>query len=681
MNWLHYILQVNVYLVLFYGFFRIALQNETFHQYNRAYLVCSAVLSFGIPFWYSDYVQSWFVTQQVNEAIYSVMLNQAWVISVTPQSTFTWMDLLKIIYIIGMVLFAIRLIIVVSQLVLVLKRKEINKYEAFSFFGYSFVADTLQKRDTILAHEHVHVQQLHSFDVLLFEVIAIANWFNPVVYFYKRDIKHIHEFIADEIASTKENSKADYAILLFSREFGLLNPHQLTNSFYNRSTLKRRIFMLQKEKSRQVALLKYGLILPLFISMLVFSSAWIAKNEGLEVIEKPLENGLLSSKDDTLITVKGKIRIVNPVDVTDKISIVLVKDSRKIASKELMSGDNFEFREVPKNGILVISVKDFTQVSPLNGEEFYEIQLDLSQKLDVQPRMLGEITISSSNIENGNDEEIFNSVDEMPEFEGGVAEMYRFIARNIKYPALARRNNAFGKVFLRFVVKKDGSIGDVELLKGLGIGFGCDEEAVRVIKSMPRWKPGKQNGKPVNVYFTMPIHFIIESDFPVTPANQLKEVVVVGQRYNMPFSSKIASLWLDPKNAITKIGGTELKDYILVVDGAVRDNIDNLSPNDITSISVQKGGQAAKLYGITDKKGVLLISTIKVKLLNGSGSGLEYYPSKASYLIEDEETTKEEVDAINPDKIRVINVYKSEEAIKKFGEKGKHGVVQVLLKQ
>jgi TonB family protein len=640
------------------------------------------VLSFGIPFWYSDYVQGWFVTQQVNEVIYSVMLNPAWVVSVSPQSTFTWMDLLKVVYLIGAVLFAVRLVIVVSQLVLVLKRKAIEKYEAFSFFGYSFVADTLQKRDTILAHEHVHVQQLHSFDVLLFEVIAIVNWFNPVVYFYKRDVKHIHEFIADEIASTKENSKADYAILLFSREFGLLNPHQLTNSFYNRSTLKRRVFMLQKEKSRQVALLKYGLILPLFISMLIFSSAWIAKNEGLEVVENVvLKEDLPYFKNDTLINVRGKVTIVNSEGQADKISLVVIKDNRKIVSKDLVSGDSFDFKDVPQNAIMFINVKDFVQVLPLNDGGFNDIKLDLTQKLDVQPKMLNGVEITNNSLVENNDEEIFTAVEEQPEYLGGAIEAFKFIAKNIKYPEAAVNARVQGKVFLKFVVKKDGTIGDIQVLKG--IGFGCDLEAARVVKEFPRWTPGKQNGKPVNVWFTIPISFVLDGVPPIKD-EQLGDVVVTAQAPPLPFSSQIPNPFLDPKKAITsKItlrgSDTELKDYLLVVDGVVKDNIDNLAPNDITSINVLKGEESAKIYGVTDKKGVLLISTIKAKPI--SNAGFEYYPYKALYLIEDEETTKEEVDAINPDKIRVISVYKGEEAIKKFGERGKNGVVQVLLKK
>lgn len=106
------------------------------------------------------------------------------------------------------------------------------------------------------------------------------------------------------------------------------------------------------------------------------------------------------------------------------------------------------------------------------------------------------------------EEEIFTTVEQNPEFPGGIKEMYGFIAKNIKYPSAAQRANVSGKVFVKFVVEKDGRIGDVQILKG--IGFGCDEEAIRVIKEMPKWSPGKQNGRNVRVWFTMPVNYTLE---------------------------------------------------------------------------------------------------------------------------------------------------------------------------
>jgi protein TonB len=104
-------------------------------------------------------------------------------------------------------------------------------------------------------------------------------------------------------------------------------------------------------------------------------------------------------------------------------------------------------------------------------------------------------------------EEVFLVVEEMPEPEGGMAGMQKFIAKNIQYPRQASQMGLEGRVIVSFVVNASGEIENPEVVKG--IGGGCDEEAVRVIKLLPKWKPGKQNGRPVKVKYTVPIKFTL----------------------------------------------------------------------------------------------------------------------------------------------------------------------------
>jgi protein TonB len=101
----------------------------------------------------------------------------------------------------------------------------------------------------------------------------------------------------------------------------------------------------------------------------------------------------------------------------------------------------------------------------------------------------------------------FTYVEEMPEFPGGDEARIKFLSENIKYPMSAREIGIQGKVYFTFTVEKDGSISEVKMLRG--IGAGCDEEALRVLAMMPKWKPGRQNGKAVRVEFNMPISFIL----------------------------------------------------------------------------------------------------------------------------------------------------------------------------
>lgn len=104
--------------------------------------------------------------------------------------------------------------------------------------------------------------------------------------------------------------------------------------------------------------------------------------------------------------------------------------------------------------------------------------------------------------------QIFTIVEEMPGFPGGEAELFKFLGGNIKYPAMAKDAGISGIVYVTFVVMETGKISDVKVLRG--IGGGCDEEAVRVVKSMPDWKAGKQRGKPVRVQFNLPIRFTLK---------------------------------------------------------------------------------------------------------------------------------------------------------------------------
>lgn len=104
--------------------------------------------------------------------------------------------------------------------------------------------------------------------------------------------------------------------------------------------------------------------------------------------------------------------------------------------------------------------------------------------------------------------EIFTIVEDMPAFPGGEAEMYKYLGKNLKYPSMAKDANIQGIVYVTFVVKEDGKISDVRVLRG--IGAGCDEAAVAVVEKMPSWSPGKQRGKPVRVQYNLPIRFILK---------------------------------------------------------------------------------------------------------------------------------------------------------------------------
>ena len=105
-------------------------------------------------------------------------------------------------------------------------------------------------------------------------------------------------------------------------------------------------------------------------------------------------------------------------------------------------------------------------------------------------------------------DKVLEKAEVMPQFPGGDQAMMKFVSENVQYPEEAKEKEISGRVMVGFIVEKDGSISDVKVVKG--IGGGCDEEAVRVVKAMPKWKPGKEKGKPVRVSYMMPFTFKLQ---------------------------------------------------------------------------------------------------------------------------------------------------------------------------
>lgn len=158
---------------------------------------------------------------------------------------------------------------------------------------------------------------------------------------------------------------------------------------------------------------------------------------------------------------------------------VIRKDEEVNEDDELKSQDELTQTKVQ------ISIADVKGNDELNGKDIADLQEVITQTPEVQK------------------EEPYDMVEQMPQFPGGPAELLKYIAKNLKYPIIAQENGIQGKVILRFVVNAKGYVEDIKVLRSLDPY--CDKEAVRVVKSLPQWIPGKQNGRNVPVYYTCPI--------------------------------------------------------------------------------------------------------------------------------------------------------------------------------
>ena len=143
------------------------------------------------------------------------------------------------------------------------------------------------------------------------------------------------------------------------------------------------------------------------------------------------------------------------------------------------------------------------EIIEVPDEEEIEEEIEIELDVEFEEELIVEELVFEEPEEEV--EEIFTIVEDQPTYPGGIGAFYKYVATNLRYPAQARRMGIAGKVFVQFVVEKDGRLTDVQILKG--IGAGCDEEALRVIKKSKAWKPGRQRGRPVKVRMIIPINF------------------------------------------------------------------------------------------------------------------------------------------------------------------------------
>jgi TonB family protein len=293
----------------------------------------------------------------------------------------------------------------------------------------------------------------------------IINWFNPVVYLYRFSIKYIHEFIADRQVLQSGTDKADYALLLLSQTFDTPTSGLVSN-FYSSSLLRQRILMLQKDRSKRIALAKYGLSAPLFILMLVFSSATVNNSKAVKNINKKATKiSMLPATSTQLLK-----------DISSNITANVVDDVQYVESVTSMPG---------------------TEDLIVQREEFPDL-LAVGKSID------------DINTNSAKGHVVFVPSQKEPEFPGGIEKFYEIVKSHIKYPEQMRESKIEGKAFVEFVVEKDGSVTNFKTTRDPGYGAG--EETQRVMALLPKWNPGYQNGRPVSVRYLMPITFKLEAE-------------------------------------------------------------------------------------------------------------------------------------------------------------------------
>ena len=548
-----YLLKVNVGITLFYAFYKLFCQRDTFFQWRRY-----ALLSFlGISFLYPLIdIQNWVKEQpamnELADYYATWMMDEAIVVTPTVTDAPQLPSLMTIgmyIYLVGVIALSLRFFV---QLLSICRMRWSGKSiylngqriislpsetNPFSFFDWIFIylpQLDRESQDEILTHEQAHARQWHSLDVIISEIINIICWFNPFSWLLKTEIRLNLEYLADNQVTETMNDCKQYQYHLLGlahtkKETGLCNN-------FNVSHLKRRIIMMNKKRTRTAGRIKYALFAPLAAALLLASNISCVsteKNEE-ELSATSEESRAIKAPEGEVFQVVEEMpefpggmgecmkfigkNIKYPAEAIEKgiqgrviIQMVVTKEGDIAEAKVVRSIDPL----LDAEALRVINSMPKWKPGKQKGEAVnvkYTIPVmfrlsspdgEVKEVKNQEGETVGVGTQAKVD-ENG----IHMVCEEMPEFPGGMRECMNFLGKNVKYPATAQEKGIQGRVIVQFVVNRDGSIVEPKVVRG--VDPELDAEALRVISIMPKWKPGKQKGEAVRVKYTIPVMFRLQ---------------------------------------------------------------------------------------------------------------------------------------------------------------------------
>lgn len=636
-----YMLKTALCLSVFYLFYRLWLGKETFHRFNRMVLIGLILVAFVIP---SLKVSQNFHLPQIEQVFERLnipeeeteqehdlqKMEQVTTTTLHTQlekerSDFTILTLgnLGFLYLGGALLLLLRYIFSIACIYRLIRNSEKKCWKGkirlvvhqqnvapFSWRHYIVLSrqDLEEYGEEIIAHEYAHIMHKHFRDLLLAEICLLFQWFNPAMWLFRKELKTVHEFEADESVLKAGIDAKKYQLLLIQKTVGT-RLYSMVNSF-DHSSLKKRITMMLKKKSNPWARLKYLYVLPLAaIAVAAFARPEISSE--LDEISAVKVNDLTA----IMKTEEVKSPEKHPAKEIKVQGQVLEKSTNApvVGASVIIKGTTSgTITDLDGNFVISMPVGATLSVSYINMKTK---ELTITEKLIGKIKSLkvyleGEITTKTQEVvvvgygggEEASDEvPVFRVVEEMPEFPGGMGECLKFLGKNIKYPVEAQKAGVQGKVIVQFVVEKDGNIANPKVVRS--IDPDLDGEAIRVISIMPKWKPGMQKGQPVRVKYTVPVTFRLDGkDIKSNEARHLElKTDTVFQENPLRIGKETFSLkdWKEKP--------------LLIVDGIEKpySQMEKINVSDIESISVLKDAAGTAIYGAKAKNGVILITTKK----------------------------------------------------------------------
>lgn len=465
-----YLIKINVALMLLYGFYRLTVSRDTFFGLRRLtlwliYAVALMVPALNLEYWVRDTPTMASMANVYADTFYPVVVK-------AQAPSITWMDMLLGIYWAGVAVLSLRLVwqlFSIIRLAVISRKQEVEgitvhllrgEGSPFSFFRWVFMYPSIlesKQLHEVMVHECTHVSGLHSLDTLFSELFSIACWFNPFAWLMKQEVRMNLEYLADESVLSDGNARKSYQYHLLGLAY--LQPKDSTKiaNNFNLLPLKKRIKMMNKRRTSEIGKAKYLLFAPLAGALLMVSNI---ESVAREIGEQIPEVAEVQQKAEQALN--ADVAVANPMAKAEEAKAAELAKSEAELKAEAKASDATAPADTTKN-----VVYDITET--------------------------------------------------LPQFPGGQGVMMKYLAANIKYPASAVKAKKQGRVIVSFVIQKDGSVTNARIVRS--VDPELDAEALRIVKAMPNWTPGTQDGKPVNVRYTIPVVFSLYKE-DVTPGKK-----------------------------------------------------------------------------------------------------------------------------------------------------------------
>ncbi|WP_299556519.1 M56 family metallopeptidase [Seonamhaeicola sp.] len=680
---MEYLLKASAVVVIFYACYKLFLQRDTFFESNRGFLLTGLVSAFLIPL-----IVIPVYIERTPVVLDNLIFDNA-VVAQPIESSVNLIDIAAYVYFIGAVFFLGKFLVQLVSLALLLVQNKSTKFgryryvktsnstSPFSFFNWIVYNPALFNKtelDQILTHEKVHARQHHSIDILLTQLAGVVLWFNPFIWLYNKDLKQNLEFIADQNAQQKSDCKKSYQYTLLKTS---MPTHQLalTNNFYN-SLIKKRIVMLHKSKSKKTNLLKYALVIPV---LAVFLMSFNTKEVFVDTDVIPEEDYLLNSfyneetpsVEDHKIeeAIKSETTASKPVTPIKKKTATVAPTGKDVEmfliSKHFSDADFDKLAETLKEKGITAKFKGIKRNS---DDEIIAIKIELSSKH------------SNANYSVSSDK--------------AIKSIKISFENNGKNLSIGNASHHKGAYF----ISKDGKHKVHKSGKGKNVFFFSDDdddvqivhEDIHIVHGDTlKWHSTGKDGKHVvvrkhkNVEVITDddgethVEVIVENDDDVI--NEEEDIVIIRKNDDDKKSFKVRTLASGKSKNKVLFMNDDDNQPLFIIDGkeVEKDLTEDLNPDDIKTVMVLKGEQATNKYGDKGKNGVVLINTKNDKRIKIHSSNDK---SPLIYL-NGKEITQEDMDKLDKDTIESIDVIKGESAIKKYGGKGKNGVINITTKK